>query len=58
MHPGRIIILHNLGGIFKKAFLKSSTAENAIHGFDRTGIAACDINLRSFRRPVEKLIMI
>ena len=37
-HPGRRIAVENLGELFKTAYLKSATLENAINGFKCTGI--------------------
>ena len=37
-HPGRRIAVENLGELFKTGYLKSATLENAINGFNCTGI--------------------
>lgn len=44
-NPGRPITIDHVGSIFGTAYLKASTAQNAINGFSKTGIFPLDINI-------------
>lgn len=43
--PGRVVTLDDIGELFGIAYLRAATSSNAIEGFNKTGIAKCDINV-------------
>lgn len=37
-NPGRVVTIYQIGKLFGKAYLRAATPNNAIHGFEKTGL--------------------
>lgn len=44
-HPAQHVTFFEIGRIFNNAYLKAATPSNAIKGFEKTGIAKCDMGV-------------